>query len=366
MRLALFRIEDDAWQLVWTYHHLLIDGWCLPIVLKELLALYEGNVAGRPVVLPGPPPFRDYIAWLEARDQGLAEAYWRKTLKGIRAATPLGVDRAGDDLAESSEPYDEQEARLPEESTSALVALGRRHGLTLNTLVQGAWALLLGRYSGRDDVVFGATVSGRSAPVDGVESMVGLLINTLPVRVSIDGRVRVLPWLSRLQERFTAMREHEAAPLVMVQGWSEVPRGRPLFESLLVFENYPVDASLGDRAGGLGFGSVRVLERTNFPLTLMVFPGASLLLRATYDSRRFDALAIDRLLGHLTCVLAGIAADPDRGLDALPLASTDDVRQVLDQWNGDQADRLDLDGLSDEDVEALIGEYFETEEVSDE
>jgi amino acid adenylation domain-containing protein len=366
MRLTLFRIEDDVWQLVWTYHHLLIDGWCLQIVLQELLALYEGNVSGRPVDLPGRPPFRDYIAWLEARDQGLTEAYWRETLKGLRAATPLGVDRSDDDLTEGSEPYDEQEARLPEESTSALVALGRRHGLTLNTLVQGAWALILGRYSGRDDVVFGATVSGRSAPIDGVEAIVGLLINTLPVRVSIDGRERLLPWLSRLQERFTAMREHEAAPLVMVQGWSEVPRGRPLFESLLVFENYPADASLGDRAGGLGFGSVRVMERTSFPLTLMVFPGASLVVRATYDSRRFDAQAIDRLLGHLTCVLAGIAADPDRVLDALPLASTDDMRQVLNQWNGDQADRLDLDGLSDDDVEALIGKYFETEEVSDE
>jgi non-ribosomal peptide synthetase component F len=116
----------------------------------------------------------------------------------------------------------------------------------------------------------------------------------------------------------------------------------------------------------LGFGSVRVMERTSFPLTLMVFPGASLVVRATYDSRRFDAQAIDRLLGHLTCVLAGIAADPDRVLDALPLASTDDMRQVLNQWNGDQADRLDLDGLSDDDVEALIGKYFETEEVSDE
>ncbi len=265
------------------------------------------------------------------------------------------------------------------ETTQALTRIVARSGLTLSTVVHGAWAILLGRYSGRDDVVFGVTLSGRSAAVEGIESMVGLLINTLPARASIVGSEPFLSWLSRFQAELLNLRQYESTPLLMVQGWSDVPRGKPLFESLLVFENYPIDAALGDRAGSLGFGPVRVHERTNFPMTVMAFPGPRLRLRVSYDTRRFDASAIDRLLGHLGCLLDAVAAAPGTTISSLPILSAGEMRRIVDQWNDTQPGPSsaastaagagrdhDLDRLTDEDVEALIGEYLESEGDSDE
>ena len=365
-RVALFRAAEDSSRLVWTYHHLLVDGWCLQIILNDLIALYERATTGREFTSPPPTPFRSYVEWLSAQDPSRAEPFWRRWLKGFREPTPLGLDRASGRSDVSTDGYDEQESRLSRETTAALVALGRRHGLTLGTIIQGAWAVLLSRYAGNADVVFGATVSGRSAPVEGIEGVVGPLINTLPVRTRVVGREAVATWLSRLQEGLVEAREYEATPLALVRSWSEVPRDRPLFESLIVFENYPVEEALAERAGGLGFGPVRVHERTEYPLTVTAFPGPSLALRITYDARRFDAEAIERMHGHLSCILDGIAADPRRRVDSLPLASADEARRIVDDWNDVTADSPDLDRLSDEEVEALIGDYLEAEEATDE
>ena len=254
---------------------------------------------------------------------------------------------------------------LPAGPTAELVALARRHRLTLNTIVQGAWTLLLGRYSGRADVVFGVTVAGRPAELAGAEAMVGLFINTLPVRVTVTEDEALLPWLRALQARQVEMRRHEHSPLVRVQGWSEVPRGRPLFESILVFENHPGDAAALRGAGGLGVAEVRLLERTNYALTVAVIPGAELLVRILYDARRFDAATVDRVLGHWRILLEGIAADPARRLAELPVLTGDEREQLLHQWNGTEvglpphpeggpAAVADLDRLTDEELDTLI------------
>src|SRR5919204_2132780 len=164
--------------------------------------------------------------------------------------------------------YEEQRLRVPAEVTGRLQALARAQRLTLNTLVQGAWAVLLARYSGEDEVVFGATVSGRPAELAGVEAMVGLFINTLPVRVQVPPEAQLLPWLAELQAGQVEREQYAYSPLVAIQGWSEVPRGVPLFESLVVFENYPVDAALIEQSQGLKFRNIRAVERTNYPLTV--------------------------------------------------------------------------------------------------
>jgi len=386
-RVTLFRLADDASRLVWSYHHVLVDGWCLQIVLKELVTLYQGALTGRPVSLPATPPFRNYVTWLAAQNPERARPFWQALLKGFRTPTPLG-DRDGEADRQEADVYEEQDVRVAPETTEALVALGRRHGLTLGTIVQGAWAVLLSRYAGTNDVVFGTTVSGRSAPVDGVEEVVGPLINTLPVRVNVEGRESVVAWLSRMQEGLVAARAFEATPLALVRTWSEVPRDRPLFESLVVFENYPTEVTLGERAAGLGFGRVRVTERTEYPLTLMAFPGPSLGLRVTYDTRRFDAATVDRMIGHMTCVLGGIAdGHPGQTVDDLTLGSADEARRAVDRWNDYHADPTsappgglesarasdvgyglepDLDRLSDEEVETLIGKYLRAEGAHDE
>nr|QEO74620.1 condensation domain-containing protein [uncultured bacterium] len=336
MRLALVRLADNEYRFVWTYHHLLLDGWCVPLVLREVFAFYEAAARGREVSLERHRPFRDYIAWLRRQDVSQAESFWRETLKGFDAPTPLGVDRAEGDLTKRSaglDPYGEQKDSLSAETTSALQLLARRHQLTLNTLVQGAWALLLSRYSGQRDVIFGVTVSGRPAELAGVETMVGPFINTLPLRVRAEPREPLVLWLKRLQAQQVEMRQYEYSPLVEVQGWSDVPRGVPLFESLLVFENYPADASLFDLPEGLSVGEIRKIEKTNYPLTLLAGPAAELLLHLSYDRRRFADAVVSRVLGHLKTLLAAFASDPDARLGDLPLLAADERRQLIVGWN---------------------------------
>jgi len=364
VRLTLVRVGDTDSRLLLTYHHLILDGWCMPVVFGEALALYEAGRAGREARLPERRPYRDYIAWLKAQDLVRSEAYWRGVLSGFRAPTPLGLDGASVPAAGEGA-RGERFARLPAAPTDALRGLSREHGLTLNTVVQGAWALLLSRYGGEADVVFGVTVSGRQADLAGVEGMVGLFINTLPARVRVEESSPLVPWLKGVQARQVEMREHEHSPLVLIQGWSDVPRGRPLFESLVVFENYPTDASLGARAGGLGIMPDRIREQTDFPLALMVAPGAELALRVDYDARRFDPGAVDRLLTHFQNLLAEFAADPARRLADLPMMSREEQDSLLrlagtaeeSATDGDPAgpgSGLDIEGLGDDELDLMI------------
>ncbi len=216
----------------------------------------------------------------------------------------------------------------------ALAELSRREGLTINTVLQGAWALLLSRCSGEDDVAFGATVSGRPAELEGAEEMVGLFINTLPVRARARPEDEVLSWLRALQARQAQAREHEHAPLARVQRWSDVPAGEPLFDTLLVFENYPFENALaGRKEQGLRVVAREAREQSGYALTLSAAPGRELVVRAEFDAARFAAEDVERVLGHLETLLAGIATGPARRLGELGLLGPSDRERVLTEWN---------------------------------
>ncbi|HEX8128534.1 MAG TPA: amino acid adenylation domain-containing protein, partial [Pyrinomonadaceae bacterium] len=374
MRIALLQLSEDTYQFIWSYHHLMLDGWCIPLVLREVFAFYEAFSRGESFAPERPRPYRDYIAWLRRQDLRKAEAFWRQTLKGFHAPTPLpGVkafDGADGKVGQADEEYGEQEISLPAETTAALQSLARSQGLTLNTLVQGAWALLLGRYSGERDVVFGVTVAGRPAELAGVEAMVGLFINTLPLRVEVDGGQELLPWLKSLQAQQTELRQYEYSPLVQVQGWSDVPRGMPLFESLLVFENYPVDASFRQQLAQLSVSNIQKVERTNYALNLLAVPGTQLLLRFSYDRRRFNAQTIERMLGHLQTVLENFVTHPSRRIAAVPLLAPAEQRQLLVEWNStgrDYPQHVCLHELFEAQVERTpdaVALVFEDESVN--
>ena len=319
LRLGLFRAAGDEHLLVLSFHQMVMDGWSLPVLFVEVMALYEAYSGGAAPALEPARPYRDYAAWLRGRDLGEAEAYWRETLRGITAPTPLGVDRPAAPGDDAHAGHSDTHLALPAPLTAALHDLARRAGVTANTLVQGAWALLLARYSGESDVVFGATVSGRPAELEGVEGMVGLFINTLPVRLSADPGQELLPWLRRLQESQARMRDFEFTPLSQVQGWSDVPRGQPLFESMLVFENYPVDEALGEQRGTLAVRTRGDAEQTNYPVTVTVMPGREMLLGLAYYPSRLDAAAAERMLVHLRTLLEGFVAAPGARLGQLAL-----------------------------------------------
>ncbi|MDX1531449.1 MAG: amino acid adenylation domain-containing protein, partial [Rhodothermales bacterium] len=332
LRLALIRIGEETHRLIWSFHHLLLDGWSTALVLKEVLADYAARCQGQPFSPPAPRPFRDYIAWRQAQDLDDAEAFWRDALRGFDTPTPLTVDRPAPEGA--TEPYEQREMALSPDATAALTAFARRHRLTLNTLVQGAWAVLLSRYSGERDVVFGTTVAGRPAELTGVEAMVGPFISTLPVRATLTDGDRVVPWLRGLQDRLLAAQLHGHAPLVRIQRWSEVDEGRPLFESLVVFENYPLDEAAAAEEVGLHVEDVLYREQSNYPLALLVVPGPALRLIAVYDAARFDADTVSRLLGHAATLLSAMAERPEAEVADLPLLTPSERAEVLSAARG--------------------------------
>ena len=341
MRLALVRLGSNSYRFVWTHHHLLLDGWSGALLLREVFNDYEALRRGEQVRFEPRRPFRDYIAWLDRQDLSRAEAFWRENLKGFDAPTPLVIDHASAEIDGGMEAAGESQVQLSEETTSRLQSLARKHGLTLNTILVGAWALLLNRYSQEETVVFGATVAGRPPSLPGVETMVGLLINTLPVRVRIDEEAELLAWLKDLQAEQVELREYEYSPLVEVQGWSEVGRSRPLFESLLVFENYPLDAAALEENLSLHLEDVRSFDRTNYPLTVVAIPAEELFLQALYDRRRFTDDSIERLLGHLRTLLESIAAQTSASsqtLAELELLTRREREQVLVEWNNTARD----------------------------
>ena len=229
-----------------------------------------------------------------------------------------------------------QQVRLSAALNTALRSLAKQQQVTLNTLVQGAWALLLSRYSGQEEVVFGVTVSGRPPDLVGVESMLGLFINTLPLRVQVSPTAFLSPWLRRLQGQQAAWHQYEYSPLAQVQQWSEVPASIPLFESIVVFENYPVSFSFKERMQGIELEQIRAYERTNYALTLVASPGTEFVLQINYQTPRFEASSIRRMLGHLQALLEGMVAYPHKSLAGLSLLTAWEERQLLTEWNATQ------------------------------
>ncbi|AUY52497.1 non-ribosomal peptide synthetase, partial [Streptomyces sp. CB01881] len=332
-RLTLVRLADETHQLVWSNHHVILDGWSRAVAFREVMALYQEGISGTAAGLAPAPDLGEYVVWLRKQDQAQAEAFWRSHLAGVGAPTPLPAAReaaAGEHGADGG--HATVALSLPEAVTAALRESGRRHGLTLSTLVQGAWALLLGRYTGERDVLFGTTVAGRPYDLADFEQMVGLFINTLPMRLRLDTGLPLIAWLRQCQEQMVELRQYEHSSLVDVQGWSEVPRGTQLFDSIVVFENYPLATSGTVETGALSVGGLRVREQTHYPLTLVVAADDRLHLRLAHDTARYDADTAERLLAHLERLLAGLATAAEHDADRIEMLSPGELDRLTTDW----------------------------------
>ena len=331
MRLTLFRLSDREYRSIWSSHHILLDGWSTPPLLKEVFTLYQAHVAGSEARLERVRPYGEYIGWLQKQDGKKIEAFWRERLRGFSAPTPFGVDHPASGPAQVVD----LRVSLSPEISAALQTTTRQHQLTLSTLMIGAFGLLLSRYSGEEDVLFGATVSGRSLPVPGIEKMVGLFINSLPARVLVEPSRPVVDWLRTLQSQQAELRDYEHSHLVVIQGQSEIPRGTPLFESLVVFENYPFEESMLQSLGGIEVADAKTSEESSFPLTLVgSFRGNIFSLRLSYDRSRFDDAVAERMLGHLVTLIESLAGDPSRLVGDLPMITAAETRSLLAASHG--------------------------------
>ena len=341
MRLGLVRCDRQRYYFFWSHHHVLLDGWSNSLIMQAVFAQYEALKNGTAAQLPVSRPYRDYIAWLQQQDLAAAQTYWQNQLSGFTAPTALAIDRYKPDTQAG---YGRQTLLFSAEQSQDLQDFVKQQHITLNTLMQGVWALLLSRYSGEQDVVFGTTVSGRPAELSGVEFMVGLFINSLPMRVQLPADTDVITWLKNLFEQNLESRRYEYTPLVQIQGWSSVPRGLPLFESLLVFENYPIDAALTGtnlQRGELVIENISTQDYTSYPLTVSAFPDTQFKLEISYDLQRFDANAIERLLGHLQNLMNAMVKQPNAKLFELPLLTSAEQQQLA-AWNAATAVHYDL------------------------
>ena len=338
MRLSLFGCGENEFQFVWTFHHAVLDGRSFSMVLKEVFALYDAIRGGGSLQLPIPRPFEDFIEWLNRQNFQQSENFWRDRLKGFKSPTPLGVDRPVS--VESHRPAGpgEKSIRLSLGATRALRELTDRHKLGLSVVLEGAWALLLSRYSGGDDVVFGVTRACRHSAIAGAEAIAGVFINTVPVRTRITAETRALDWLKSLREEQKLIRHHEHTPFSEIQKWSELPAGTQLFESILIFDHHTLDSALRSQGGEWTQRHFQVINQTNFPLTVYGFAEEQFLLKIEFDPRRFEPDAVERMLGHLQTLMEAMAANPNERLSALPLLTAGELHQLLVEWNQTQID----------------------------
>ncbi|WP_062209689.1 non-ribosomal peptide synthetase [Streptomyces sp. NBRC 109706] len=348
LRFVVLRLAPDLHRVILTNHHILLDGWSIPLLMRELFTLYASG--GDLSVLPPVTPYRNYLAWLAKRDKPAAEAAWREALDGLDGPTLLGPADPGP----ATGTPDRVHADLSEETTAALSQLARSHGLTANTLVQGAWAVLLGRLTGRTDVTFGATVSGRPPEIRGVENMVGLFLNTLPVRVGLRPAESLIGLVTRLREEQTRLLPHHHLGLSDVQNLAG--QGE-LFDTLTVFENYPV----AEDAAVIPGTDLRVVgtngtDASHYPLTFFAIPGKRLHLRLTYRPDLFDGDRTRAMLDRLVQALTTLVAQPELPVARLDLLGAAERHRLVEEWNDTRTDEPRLAGGIERRFAEQVGE----------
>ncbi|HKR49075.1 MAG TPA: amino acid adenylation domain-containing protein, partial [Pseudonocardiaceae bacterium] len=346
LRLIIATVTDDEVLLVLTFHHVVLDGWSLAQVFTEVREQYAAIVHGRTPGLVTRRPLRDYLQWLADQDQRQAEEHWRQVLSGFTAPTGLPYDRQPRE-AHRTESAETVRVELSVEESQRLQSVAKRNGLTLNTIVQGAWAVLLSRYSREPEVLFGTTVSGRPGELPGAESMVGMFINTVPTRVRVDGGQDVLSWLRALQAAQIESRRFDFVSLAQVRACSDLLAGVALFDSMVVFENYPFETP-PEGEPGLRIREVVARDTTNFPLSLRAYLDRQLGFDLGYDPRLFDAATVTAMAQRLRLVVSGFAG-PVSGdasdhshrhsrVGDLPWMSVGERQRVLVEWNDTAGD----------------------------
>ncbi|WP_340054467.1 condensation domain-containing protein, partial [Pseudomonas sp. JAI120] len=328
VRLVLVRTDEQRHELIYTNHHILMDGWSNSRLFGEVLQRYAGvavpEAAGR---------YRDYIGWLQQRDAGATETFWREQLSALQAPTRLGSSQPS-----AANGHGEHQLSLDRPLTGRLEAFARSNKVTLNTLIQAAWLVLLQRYSGQAVVSFGATVAGRPADLVGVEQQIGLFINTLPVICAVDGQQTVADWLQAVQAQNLALREHEHTGLYDIQRWAG-QGGEALFDNILVFENYPVSKALEQSGGsGIRFGLPDSREQTSFPLTVLVDVGDTLSVQFSFARAHFDLGTVQTYGRHLLNLLQAMLEGGQQRLGDLAMLDVAERQQVVQDWNATARD----------------------------
>ncbi|MEN3329687.1 MAG: hypothetical protein V7638_4494, partial [Acidobacteriota bacterium] len=335
MRLALFRTANCEYKLVWTSHHALMDGRSRLIVLKEFLAVYDAFKCGARISLEPARPYHNYIRWLEQQDWSNAQSFWQERLKGFTSPTQIRLPHST--VPPADEQYETIRHDLPAALTTRLAQFVKQHELTIGTLLQGVWAILLSHYSGNEEVVFGVTKSCRHGIDDETTPLVGLVINTLPVRVRV-GRSPLVSWLRELRAQNVSLRPYQHTPLRRIVEWSDVPNGSPLFQTILIFENYQLDHALNGHSSSATMRHFELHERTNYPLSLAVQMGPQLSLKLTYDRAHFEREQVERMVEEIERLLEWAVEHRAECVSRAPVVSAAQAAEWEEKWNSTVVD----------------------------
>lgn len=333
IRVIVFRFSESEYRFVFTWWHGILDGRARFLLIQELFCFYESFRKGEDISLPSPRPYSDFAEWLNSRDMALSAPFWKGLLADFEEPTPVGTSRLPS--KHDGTDFGFHEVRLSKSLTSRLQTAVNIYDVTMNTLVQGAWALVLNLYTGKDDVVFGSTRSCRHSALDGDgsgEGIIGLLINTVPVRVRLRTETRVLDFLRNLRKQHVDVRPHEHSALVAVQSFSGVPADRPLFNSIVVYENQLLDSALRSKGDKWTSRRFEIRGQSGYPLTVLAYGEPELLLGISNDRACIDDSSAERMLSYLVLAMQLLAEHPDKYLFDLPLL-LDGERKLLEQWN---------------------------------
>ncbi len=319
--------------LIWTHHHALLDGWCLSVLLDELLEIYAllQNDDKRPLLETH--QYQDYIAWLTQIDKSEAQSYWKNYLGSISSATRLGIEEVA--LTKNNSQLAE-EIELDSKLTTALTKLSQQHEVTLNSVFQGAWSILLSKYSGEESVLFGTTVNGRPTELIGSDKMVGLFINTVPVRYQyVNKEQSVGSWLKDIHESTVKANDYAYLSLGEIHQLSDVPSNHRLFESVLVFENYPLDLEVlnHQHEGQPHFSNIEGIECSDLPLNLVIYPGEKIKIKLAFQSETYSEASIKSILQHLNNILTCLCEPNNLKLSDISLLSTQEKERAIHHWN---------------------------------
>ena len=328
MRVKVYQTDTKEYEFIWSFHHILMDGWCVSIIVNEFSALYQGILDRRKIALPRVQPYSSYIRWLEKQDKQASARYWEHYLAGYESQASLpqdgsravGFQRAASSLV------------LDEPTTTALKQVSATHGVTVNSILQSAWGILLAKYNNTNDVVFGAVVSGRPAELRGIESMVGLFINTIPVRVSYQNDT-VEDLLKKVQQRAVDGETHHHLPLSSIQSVSSL--GSALLDHILVFENYPIAEEIeggSQEREAHTVADLNVFEQASYDLSLVIMPGNTIRINIDYNANRFSSEVIERIKSHLMTIIGQLGKGSQR-VSEIEMLSPTERQQLLVDFN---------------------------------
>ncbi|MCY7464763.1 non-ribosomal peptide synthetase [Bacillus safensis] len=336
MRASVFQTGPASYRWIWSYHHILLDGWCFGLVVQELFAIYHALLHDVPYKLTPVKPYKEYIKWLEKQDKQASLQYWQQSLAGFDGQSTFKEQRKQTNEHELGE----IEWSMSKEETAALSELALQQNATLSSALQSVWSVLLSRYQRSNDVLFGTVVSGRPADLAGVDRMVGLFINVIPRRIQLTDHMTFRALLSETQQQSLAAEPHQYIPIYDIQAKTGQQQ---LIDHIVVFENVPA-AKKDEQEARLGFTveDMNVYEKSNYDLNLLASPGEELLLKLAFNQRAFDPQFVHKLKEQLSLLINEAVKHPDQSVHTLPLVTKQEKQLILEEWNAPELEHDQL------------------------